>query len=228
MAECGGLENRYGGDAIGGSNPSPSAIFFNCDRYASTKNTHKRIYQGFMKTERWQSGRMRRLAKPLSWYCRLRGFESPPLRQLLVLSISSLFLFSACVTRTLRVETQPTGALVFLDGKKIGESPIEVPFYHFGLREIVAEKDGYLRTVELIEIEGAWYEAFPFDYFTEFLPLFPRTDLRIANLNLRPSPRNFVKAGENVDDLAAREALLKRAQSAKNWSPAENERKTNP
>ena len=132
---------------------------------------------------------MRRLAKPLNWLYRFRGFESPPLRQfgIFLFLLMSTFLPS-CVHRMLRVETYPPGATIFLDGKAIGNSPMEVPFYHFGTREIVADKDGYLRTVRLFEIDGAWYEEFPFDYFTEFLPLFPRTDLRVATIALRPSP----------------------------------------
>ena len=168
--------------------------------------------------ERWQSGRSRRLAKPLTGVYSVRGFESPPLRHLLVAAALALSA-AGCVQRILRIETEPLGALVLLDGKSIGETPVDHTFQYFGRREILVEKDGFERRVIEIDLDGKWYDAFPFDFFTEFLPLLPRTDLRTVWLKLRPSARTFAGETDPKKEQAAREALLRRAEEMRRWVP---------
>src|SRR5262245_32199714 len=87
---------------------------------------------------------MRRLAKPLTGFSPCPGVRippSPPLRParrpLLAFFLLPLAA-SGCVTRTLRVETDPPGARVWIDGVEAGPSPVEVPFTHYGAREIEA------------------------------------------------------------------------------------------
>ncbi len=89
--------------------------------------------------------------------------------------IATIFAFSGCVTRSLTVNTNPSNALVYIDNKLIGESPVTVPFTFYGTRKIMIEKkdeDGKLtheRTIAFEKIEAPVYEVFPLDFFSELL-----------------------------------------------------------
>ena len=89
--------------------------------------------------------------------------------------VATVFAFSGCVTRSLTVKTTPSNALVYIDNKLIGESPVTVPFTFYGTRKIMIEKkdeDGALtheRTITFEEIKAPVYEVFPLDFFSELL-----------------------------------------------------------
>ena len=82
---------------------------------------------------------------------------------------------SGCVTRTMNIETTPTNALVYLDDKFIGKSPVSIPFIHYGTRKITIEKrdeDGRLvleRKVSFEKIKPPLFQVFPLDFFTEVI-----------------------------------------------------------
>ncbi len=82
---------------------------------------------------------------------------------------------SGCVTRTINIESTPSNASVYLDDKYIGESPVSVPFTHYGTRKITVEKkdeDGRLvlkRAINFEKIKPPLYEVFPFDFISEIL-----------------------------------------------------------
>ncbi len=92
------------------------------------------------------------------------------------LAIVVIFFVSAgCVTRTITVKTNPSNALVYIDDKLAGESPVTIPFTYYGTRKIMIEKrdeDGRLtheRTTALEKIKAPVYEIFPLDFFSELL-----------------------------------------------------------
>ncbi len=82
---------------------------------------------------------------------------------------------SGCVTRTINIETTPTSAMVFLDDKYVGKSPVSIPFSHYGTRKITIEKrddDGRLvlkRKVSFEKIKVPYYETFPLGFVYEVI-----------------------------------------------------------
>lgn len=75
-----------------------------------------------------------------------------------------------CVKKTIAVRSDPPGALVYLDGLEIGQTPLErVPFHFYGTREIVLHKRGYLTERRVVEIDQPWYSYFPVDVFSELI-----------------------------------------------------------
>jgi hypothetical protein len=85
---------------------------------------------------------MRRFAKSVTGKP-VRGFESPSLRRLgraarfAPVALAS-FLATSCVERTLLIRTEPPGAMVILDAKRIEKpTPVEIPFTYGGLHEII-------------------------------------------------------------------------------------------
>ena len=82
---------------------------------------------------------------------------------------------SGCVTRTINIETAPTSAMVYLDDKYMGKSPVSIPFSHYGTRKITIEKrddDGRLvlkRKVSFEKIKTPYYEIFPLGFVYEVI-----------------------------------------------------------
>jgi len=88
----------------------------------------------------------------------------------------SLFLFSGCVERKITILSDPPGANVWLDGEKVGETPVNVPFSFYGTREITLYKKGYQLFSTMESISIPIYEYFPLDFMSEFLIPFYLTD----------------------------------------------------
>ena len=58
-----------------------------------------------------------------------------------------LFLISAvsfgCVKRTINIQSSPAGALVWLNDREVGRTPIELDFLYYGEYDLRVELDGY-------------------------------------------------------------------------------------
>ncbi|MBE7447115.1 MAG: PEGA domain-containing protein [Planctomycetia bacterium] len=91
-----------------------------------------------------------------------------------------LFLFGCatiggCVLRTLTINSEPTGAMVYLDDELIGEAPVTTTFTYYGTRKIVLEKvdvEGrllYERKVVYEKIKPPFYQIVPLDFFSEIV-----------------------------------------------------------
>jgi hypothetical protein len=83
---------------------------------------------------------------------------------------------SGCVERYLRIDSDPAGARICVDGRDVGDAPVDVPFVHYGTLRIdawVADRPGVTQTVELVP---PWYQRFPLDLFSELLDPFTHVD----------------------------------------------------
>ena len=106
-----------------------------------------------------------------------RGFESRPLRHpampirpaSLALAVLLPTLVACRTTRTLRVTTEPQGALVRLDEDVIGRSPLEHEFVHGGQRRLSLYLPGYRTWSRRIDLQMPWYSRFPMDLVTELI-----------------------------------------------------------
>ena len=120
--------------------------------------------------------------------------------------LAAAFFLGGCVQRTLRIESEPPGARLTLDGKPLGTTPREVSFEWYGSREIILEKKGYrsLRAVE--PISPPWWAVFPVDFFTEVLLPLPLEDRHLLRYRLEPF-------GEDPDEET--DAIIRRAEAMK-------------
>lgn len=74
-----------------------------------------------------------------------------------------------CVERKMTIRSVPADADLFLDGERLGKTPIELPFTEYGVREIVLRKPGYRVTRRLVELEEPYFQKLPFDLYYEAL-----------------------------------------------------------
>ena len=92
------------------------------------------------------------------------------------------------MSRRITVLTQPPGALVEMNGKPLGTSPVSTNFTYYGDNEFKVSKPGYETAVVLQPTRAPWYQIPPLDFISDnFLPFRVR-DHREYSYTL--SPRN--------------------------------------
>jgi hypothetical protein len=123
---------------------------------------------------------------------------------------------SACTTKhSLMIESDPPGALVRLDERVLGRTPLEAPFKHCGRRRITLYLPGYMPYSETLYLKQPWYATFPIDLITEILIPLGLQDRHEFSCTLQPDETDAQQEQFG--------ALLRRAQSlrAQHTSAAE-------
>lgn len=113
-----------------------------------------------------------------------------------------------CVRRELTIESDPPGALVFLNDQEVGRTPVTRSFTFYGTYDVVLRLEGYetLRTQKLVL--APWWQWVPLDLFAELLPL---TDRQTARFVLKP---------EAPPGSESPQAMLDRAEELRKLLPA--------
>jgi hypothetical protein len=109
----------------------------------------------------------------------------------------ALALTPGCVRRRLFVNTNPPGALVYVDNQHIGTTPCAVDFTYYGTREVRLVKPGYKTLTVNRPIPTPWYQFPPLDFVSENMVPSKIQDNRSVTYNL--SPQVMVPTGELVD-----------------------------
>jgi len=92
----------------------------------------------------------------------------------------------AIVRRRLNVNSNPQGALVYVDNQQIGTTPCSVDFTYYGTREIRLIKPGFETLTVNQPIPAPWYQYTPIDFVSENLVTMKIRDNRTVNFNLAP------------------------------------------
>ncbi len=106
------------------------------------------------------------------------------------------------VERTLRLESDPPGALVYLNGEEVARTPAEVPLDWYGKYDVAVRKEGYETLKTERWVVAPWWQWPPIDLAAELIPL-PLRDRRELRFELQPA---------TIRD----EGLLDRAEAARN------------
>ncbi len=93
---------------------------------------------------------------------------------------------SGCVRRRMTIQSNPPGALVYVDDYEIGTTPISTNFTYYGTRKIRLVKDGYETKTVMQSIPPPWYQYFPVDFVVENLVPGEIRDHRTLTYQLRP------------------------------------------
>jgi len=76
-----------------------------------------------------------------------------------------------CVRRTIRITSQPSGALVWLNDREIGRTPLEVEFVHYGRYDVRIVKDGYEAMIGSGDAKPPVWDNVGLDLVAEILPM---------------------------------------------------------
>jgi hypothetical protein len=97
-----------------------------------------------------------------------------------------LAVVSGCgVQRTLQIETDPPGALVYLNGDEVGRTPMRKNFLWYGTYDVVIRKEGYETLVKPTKVWTPWWQLPPIDFFAEMVPG-PLVDSHSVRYRLKP------------------------------------------
>jgi hypothetical protein len=129
---------------------------------------------------------------------RMRGFRSG---RLLVLFVP-LLVAGGCVgvRRQLTVNSQPPGALVYMNGDEIGRTPLTYDFTYYGTMDLRLRKQGYETLEDKPKVWAPWWQIPPIDLIAE---AFSATDRHTLSYELTPKrqdapPEELVRRGEEL------------------------------
>ena len=134
-----------------------------------------------------------------------------PFRQLspcLPLLLALVCAGSGCVHRRMTIRTDPPGALVEVDGERLGFTPVSTDFLYYGTREVTLSAPGYDTLVVPQPVRPPWYQVFPFEFFADNLFPFRVTNRHEFMYRLRPRDPG----------LDAEDRLLERARGFRSQS----------
>jgi len=92
-----------------------------------------------------------------------------------------------CVERTLTIRSAPDGALVHLNQREVGRTPLTVDFTWYGDYDVVLRKDGYQTLTTHRRIHAPWYQWPGIDFVTECLIPATITDHQEIAFELQPA-----------------------------------------
>jgi hypothetical protein len=103
------------------------------------------------------------------------GNYNPAMRQLRRILVSlalgaATSMLSGCVRRTIAVSSDPPGALLWLNGREIGRTPVEVDFLYYGDYDMLLVAEGYEPLLTHRDAKPPWWDNIPLDLLAETTP----------------------------------------------------------
>jgi hypothetical protein len=71
------------------------------------------------------------------------------------------------VQRTITIDSEPQGAVCWLNEQEVGKTPLTVPFTWYGTYGVRLEAAGYEMLVTTAKVGAPYYEWIPLDLFAE-------------------------------------------------------------
>lgn len=106
----------------------------------------------------------------------------------------ALALSAGCVERTLKIQTDPPGALVTVNDEEVGVSPARVLFLWYGDYDLIFRKRGYETLKTSYRIHPPWYQWPPLDLIAETLiPFTIRDEQELPTFTLKPAEEPAVR-----------------------------------
>jgi hypothetical protein len=103
-----------------------------------------------------------------------------------------------CVERTVRIQSDPPGAVVVVNDEEVGVTPAKFSFLWYGDYEVILRKAGYETLKTNYRLDPPWYQIPPLDLITETLvPGTIHDDHVVPTYPLRPAETPHI--GELVD-----------------------------
>ena len=132
---------------------------------------------------------------------RLRRAARP--RTLAAVFVAGLLWPAGCVERTLRVTSEPQGALVYLNDQEVGRTPLTRQFLWYGTYDVAVRKEGYATLKGKSNVIAPLWQWVPFDLIAELLP-FHLEDRHNLHYRLKPvseetaDPEQMVRRGQEM------------------------------
>ena len=91
--------------------------------------------------------------------------------RLLAPGLAMALLLPGCVRRTIEISTAPKGALVWLNGREVGRTPVSVDFTHYGTYDLMIKKKGWEPIIVAKDAPVPILDTAGVDLVVEILPI---------------------------------------------------------
>lgn len=124
---------------------------------------------------------------------------APPTVKFSAVLLAVALAMGGCVQRQLTIQSDPPGALVYLNGQEFGRTPVTRDFTWYGTYDVALRKEGYQTRKTTGRVIAPWWQWVPFDLVAE---LFPLTDRQKLHYTLKPvteeslDPQRMLERGE--------------------------------
>jgi hypothetical protein len=114
-----------------------------------------------------------------------------------------LLTVGGCVEHEMVVDTEPQGALVYLNDQEIGRTPIRREFNWYGTYDVVVRKEGYETLRAKQPVIAPWWQWVPFDLVAEVVP-WRNSDTQKLYYKLQPTtqasadPQRMIRRGNEL------------------------------
>jgi hypothetical protein len=128
-------------------------------------------------------------------------------RFLVSLAGLAAFSFGGCSTqRTLTIDSEPSGARVWVNGRLRGTTPVDVPFVHPGTWSVRLEKKGYASVAQDVGVRSTMADAPLFDLPGELTVRNRRWHFvhKLTPLPARPTESDLAEALQRAQDFRVR------------------------
>ena len=103
-------------------------------------------------------------------WSRWTSWNRPGTRVAALLGAVAVLNAGGCVRRTLMITTEPSGALLWLNDREVGRTPVEVDFDYYGTYDVRLEQDGYEPMMTSGKADAPWWDTVVLDLFAEAVP----------------------------------------------------------
>ena len=134
--------------------------------------------------------------------------SNPSLSAMRVAARAAALLFAAaalsgCVERYLKIDSDPPGARIYVNGVDHGVAPVKVPFGYYGTMRVDAWLDSATDrrpgVSQLVDLPTPWYEVFPLELFSELLDPVTHVDGHEVTIAIPPAPAAAANAAREAD-----------------------------
>jgi len=120
-------------------------------------------------------------------------------RVLAALTYITLLTVAGCgVERVMTIDSDPPGALVYLNDTEVGRTPLKRDFTWYGKYDVILRKEGYQPLQAKTDVNAPWWQWVPFDFFAELSPV-RLTDRQHLHYALTPASTQPADANALID-----------------------------
>lgn len=118
--------------------------------------------------------------------------------------VGLIFVLSGCARfeRRITITSEPSGALVSLNNREVGRTPVEVDFTYFGVYDVRVRKDGFEPIVTTAETKAPLHEQPVVDIAAMLLPTTHKTHIA-WHYDLEPADMDEDALLERASELRA-------------------------
>jgi hypothetical protein len=129
-----------------------------------------------------------------------------------------------CAQRTLTINSEPSGALVFLNGEEIGRTPMRHDFVFYGDYDVTLRKEGYQTLKTHRDLKTPINMVPPLDLFSELFGVKDRREWTFTMTPLDPSlneAQGMVERGMDMREELRSSRYTRRPTTAPSTQPAQ-------